>query len=276
MTDREHHSEVVEAEGHLIDSQLLNQIFDAVIKNGASFEVLHFEIGRTNEEPSAIAMRVTSAHAAALKRVLEELVTLGCRLAREQDARLCPTDRDGCVPDDFYSTTNHRTLVRYGGRWLEVAEQRMDAVIVLEAGRAVCRKLRDVRSDDAIVCGVEGVRVVPEFRERDRLGFAFMTTEISSGRRVDVTVARIAAMMRDVKLGGGRVAMVVGPVAIHTGGPGHFTNLIRSGYVDVLLAGNALAVHDVEQALSGTSHGVDLEPGKAIDSGHPHHTRAIK
>jgi len=275
MTDHERHSEVVEAEGHLIDSQLLNQIFDAVIKNGASFDVLHFEIGRTNEEPSAIAMRVTSAHAAALKRVLEELVTLGCRLAREQDARLCPTDRDGCVPDDFYSTTNHRTLVRYGGRWLEVAEQRMDAVIVLEAGRAVCRKLRDVRADDAIVCGVEGVRVVPEFRERDRLGFAFMTTEISSERRVDVNVARIAAMMRDVKLGGGRVAMVVGPVAIHTGGAGHFTNLIRSGYVDVLLAGNALAVHDVEQALFGTSLGVDLETGKAIDGGHRHHMRAI-
>ena len=99
MSEGERHSEVVEAEGHLIDSQLLNLIFDAVIKGGASFDVLHFNIGRTNDEPSALTMRVTSAHEQALKQVLEELVTLGCRLTRERDAVLRRTDRGGCVPD---------------------------------------------------------------------------------------------------------------------------------------------------------------------------------
>ena len=275
VTDRERHSEVVEAEGHLIDSQLMNLIFDAVIKNGASFDVLRFDIGRTNDEPSALTMRVTSAEETSLKQVLEELVTLGCRLAREDDAVLRHSDRDGCVPDDFYSTTNHRTLVRHGGRWIEVAGQRMDAVIVLEGDRAVCRKLRDIRAGDRVVCGVGGVRVVPVFRERDRLGFAFMTTEISSERRVDVSVARIADMMRQARQAAGRIAVVAGPVAIHTGGSAHFIDLIRSGYVDLLLAGNALAVHDVEHALFGTSLGVDLETGKAIDGGHRHHMRAI-
>ena len=275
MTDRERHSEVVEAEGHLIDSQLMTLIFDAVIKNGASFDVLRFDIGRTNEEPSALTMRVTSADESALKQVLEELVTLGCRLTSERDAVLRRADRDGCVPDDFYSTTNHRTLVRQGGRWMEAVDQRMDAVVVIEGDRAVCRKLRDIRAGDAVVCGVEGVRVVPVFRERDRLGFAFMTTEISSERRVDVSVARIAAMMREAKQAGGRIAVVAGPVAIHTGGTPHFVDLIRAGYVDVLLAGNALAVHDVEHALFGTSLGVDLETGKAIDGGHRHHMRAV-
>ena len=127
-----------------------------------------------------------------------------------------------------------------------------------------------------MVCGVAGVRVIPEFQERDRLGFAFMTNEISSERRVEVGVSRIAAMMREVKerrrphrrrRRPGRRAH--GRIAVH------FQELIRAGYVDVLLAGNALAVHDVEQALFGTSLGVDLDTGKAIEGGHRHHMRAI-
>jgi lysine-ketoglutarate reductase/saccharopine dehydrogenase-like protein (TIGR00300 family) len=151
----------------------------------------------------------------------------------------------------------------------------MDAVIVVEQGRALCRKLRDVKVGDHIVCGVAGVRVMPEFRDRDRLGFAFMSNEISSERRVEVGVSRIAAMMRDIKQGGGRIAVVAGPVVVHTGGSSYFQELIRAGYVDVLLAGNALAVHDVEQAFFGTSLGVDLDTGKVIEGGHRHHMRAI-
>jgi lysine-ketoglutarate reductase/saccharopine dehydrogenase-like protein (TIGR00300 family) len=207
--------------------------------------------------------------------VLEELVALGCRMAEPHDALLREADRDGCVPDDFYSTTNHRTHVRHRGQWMEVRHQRMDAVIVIARGAAACLKLRDVRAGDAVVCGVAGVRVMPEFRDRDRLGFAFMSNEISSERRVEVGVSRIASMMRDVKAEGGRIAVVAGPVVIHTGGSPHFQELIRGAYVDVLLAGNALAVHDVEQALFGTSLGVDLDTGKAIEGGHRHHMRAI-
>ena len=268
-------SEVVEAEGHLIDSQILNVVFDTVVKRNASFDVLKFKIGRSNDEPSEISMRISAATEQALAEVLEELVALGCRLSEQHDALLRNADRDGCVPDDFYSTTNHRTLIRLKGKWIDVHHQRMDAVIVISRGKAACRKLRDVRIGDAIVCGVAGIRVMPEFRDRDRLGFAFMTNEISSERRVEVGVSRIAAMMRDVKAEGGRIAFVAGPVVVHTGGSQHFQDLIREGYVDVLLSGNALAVHDVEQALFGTSLGVDLDTGKAIEGGHRHHMRAI-
>jgi lysine-ketoglutarate reductase/saccharopine dehydrogenase-like protein (TIGR00300 family) len=268
-------SEVVEAEGHLIDSQILNVVFDTVVKNHASFEVLRFDIGRSNDEPSSIAMRVSAPTAHTLEQVLEELVALGCRLADQHDAVLRRADRDGCVPDDFYSTTNHRTMVRVDGQWTEVERQRMDAVVVIESGRALCRKLRDVRTGDQVVCGVNGIRVIPEFQERDRHGFAFMTNEISSERRVDVGVSRIAAMMRETKAAGARIAVVAGPVVVHTGGSIYFEELIRAGYVDVLLAGNAIAVHDVEQALFGTSLGVDLDTGKAIEGGHRHHMRAI-
>jgi lysine-ketoglutarate reductase/saccharopine dehydrogenase-like protein (TIGR00300 family) len=268
-------TEVVEAEGHLIDSQLLNVMFDTVVRHDAAFEVLEFRIGRTNEEPSFVAMRISAKAEPTLTEVLEELVGLGCRLARADNVHLVAADRDGCAPEDFYSTTNHRTFVRLDGQWRQVDRQRMDAVIVVDGQRASCRKLRDIRKGELVVCGVPGVKIVPEFRERDRLGFAFMTNEISSERRVEVGVARIAAMMKDVKRHGDRIAVVAGPVVVHTGGGMYFRDLIRGGFVDVLLAGNALAVHDAEQALYGTSLGVDLETGLAIEGGHRHHMRAI-
>jgi lysine-ketoglutarate reductase/saccharopine dehydrogenase-like protein (TIGR00300 family) len=269
------HSEVVEAEGHLIDSQILNTVFDTVVKSNATFEVLKFDIGKSNDAPSFLSMRISAPTEQILGQVLEELVALGCRLAEQHDALLRQADRIGCVPDDFYSTTNHRTHVRHRGQWIEVEHQRMDAVIVVEQGRAICRKLRDVNTGDAVICGVGGVRVSPPFQDRDRLGFAFMTNEISSERRVEVGVSRIATLMREVKAEGGRIAFVAGPVVVHTGGSPYFQELVRAGYVDVLLAGNALAVHDVEQALFGTSLGVDLDTGKAIEGGHRHHMRAI-
>ncbi len=268
-------SEVVEAEGHLIDSQLLNAMFDTVVRHESAFEVLEFRIGRTNDEPSFVSMRVTAPAAPVLDELLTELVGLGCRVARAEDARTLPADRDGCAPEDFYSTTNHQTYIQRGGQWVAVEHQRMDAAIVVKDGHAACRKLREIRRGDAVVCGIHGIKIVPEFQARDRLGFAFMSNEISSERRVEVGVSRIAAMMRETREAGDRIAVVAGPVVVHTGGGSYFCELIRRGYVDVLLAGNALAVHDVEQALYGTSLGVDLETGKPIEGGHRHHMRAI-
>jgi lysine-ketoglutarate reductase/saccharopine dehydrogenase-like protein (TIGR00300 family) len=165
--------------------------------------------------------------------------------------------------------------VRIGSAWVEVDKQRMDAVIVVEGGRASCRKLRDVKAGEAVVCGHAGIRVTPEFRDRDRQGFAFMSNDVSSERRVEGSVARIAAMMREVKKSGGRIGVVAGPVVVHTGGVEHFGELIRLGYVDVVLAGNALAVHDVEFALSGTSLGIDLIAGAPVEQGHRNHMAAI-
>jgi len=253
----------------------MNAMFDTVVRHDAAFDVLEFRIGRTNDEPSFVSMRVTAKAPAALTDVLEELVSLGCRVARAEDAHITPADRDGCAPEDFYSTTNHQTSVRIAGQWVPVDRQRMDAVIAIEGWRAICRKLREIRKGDQVVSGINGIKIVPEFQARDRLGFAFMTNEISSERRVEVGVARIAAMMRAAKEAGERIAFVAGPVVVHTGGGTYFCELIRHGYVDVLLAGNALAVHDVEQALYGTSLGVDMESGRAIEGGHRHHMRAI-
>jgi lysine-ketoglutarate reductase/saccharopine dehydrogenase-like protein (TIGR00300 family) len=268
-------TDTIAAEGHLIDSGLLSAIFDKIIEFKGTYEILHFDIGRTNDDASRIEMRISMPDQAALEDVLQQLTGFGCHPVGDHDALVKPAEKDRCVPDDFYSTTNHRTHVRIGGRWVDVDKQRMDAVIVVHDGRAECRKLRDVRAGEPVVCGHEGIRVTPEFKERDRLGFAFMSNDVSSERRVEGSVARIAAMMRDVKKSGGRIAVVAGPVVVHTGGVEHFSELIRRGYVDVVLAGNALAVHDVEFALLGTSLGIDLQAGAAVEQGHRNHMAAI-
>lgn len=268
-------SETIEAEGHLIDSGHLSAIFDKVIELRGAYEVLKFDIGRTNDDVSRIQMRLTAPDRPALDELLQQLTLFGCHPLRERDAVLKPAEKDRCVPDDFYSTTNHRTQVRVDGGWVEVQKQRMDAVIVVNDGRAECRKLRDVRGGERVVCGHAGIRVLPEFRERDRHGFAFMSNDVSSERRVEASVGRIAAMFEEVRRAGGRVAVVAGPVVVHTGGVEHFATLIRKGYVQVVLAGNALAVHDIEYALSGTSLGIDLAAGAPVEQGHRNHMAAI-
>jgi len=268
-------TEIIEAEGHLVDSQLLNAIFDKVIERSGRFEVLEFNLGRTNEEFSTLTMKVGTSDEVSLQQLLEDLMRLGCHSAPLRNANLIAAEVDGVVSEGFYSTTNHRTEVRMDGQWLSVSKQRMDGVIVVRGSAAACKKLRDVRRGDLVVSGVDGIRVSPEFAERDRLGFAFMTNDVSTERRVEVSAAKVVAMMRDVKENRGRIAFVAGPVVVHSGGVEYFCNLLRQGYVDVLLAGNALAVHDIEHSLFGTSLGIDLDAGVSVDEGHQNHMRAI-
>src|SRR6187455_3122850 len=268
-------TDTIEAEGHLIDSGLLSAIFDKIIEVKGSYEIITFDIGKTNDDKSRIQMRVTVNDEATLEDLFQQLTTFGAHAVREANVVLKPAEKDRCVSDDFYSTTNHRTHVRLKGRWVEVDKQRMDAVVVVDGSSAACRKLRDVKAGERVVCGHVGIRVTPEFKERDRMGFAFMSNDVSSERRVEGSVSRIAEMMRDVKKAGGRIAVVAGPVVVHTGGVEHFGSIIRRGYVDVVLAGNALAVHDVEFALSGTSLGIDLIAGAPVEQGHRNHMAAI-
>jgi arginine dihydrolase len=269
------YAEIVEAEGHLVDSQILSRVMDRVIECGAVYEVLDFRLGRTNDQFSQLRLRVIAPSEQILKKTLEELIELGCHPAHVSNAKVEPAPHDRVAPADFYSTTNHHTHVRIDGAWIEVAEQRMDAVIIVKDGLAACRKLRDVKEGELVVCGTQGIRIQPEFKERDRLGFAFMANEISSERRAATVVRKIAEMMQQIKAEGGRIVFVAGPVVIHTGGSQAFCEIIRRGYVDALLAGNAIAVHDIEHVLFGTSLGVDLENGIPIEEGHKNHMRAI-
>src|SRR5579885_3511679 len=269
------HQEVVEAEGHLIDSHLMEQIFDTVVEHQGRFEVEQFRIGKTNAEPSYLRLKVETSEAAEMRQLLEHLLRLGCSPVDSGDAQLMPVEQDRVAPDDFYSTTNHRTLIRRNGEWIEVENQRMDAMIVLTDGTAGCRRLRDLRKGDQVVVGMRGIRVVPESKERDRLAFAFMSTDISSERQVETAVRQTAALIRNARENKQKIIVVAGPVTIHTGGARSLSALIRNGWVQALLAGNALGVHDIEAALLGTSLGVRQSDGRQEEHGHRNHMRAI-
>jgi lysine-ketoglutarate reductase/saccharopine dehydrogenase-like protein (TIGR00300 family) len=151
----------------------------------------------------------------------------------------------------------------------------MDAMIVIAGGRAACRRLRDLKKGDRVVVGMRGIRVVPESKERDRLAFAFMSNEISSERQLETAVRQIAALMQQTRAEGKKIVVVAGPVVVHTGGVVPLAKMIRAGWVNGLLAGNALGVHDIESALLGTSLGVRLSDGRQEEHGHRNHMRAI-
>jgi lysine-ketoglutarate reductase/saccharopine dehydrogenase-like protein (TIGR00300 family) len=267
--------EVVEAEGHLIDSHIMEQIFDTVVEYQGRFEVERFHIGRTNADPSHLRLKVNAPSRELLDKLLAALLMLGCTPVSAGDAVWATVTRDRCAPEDFYSTTNHRTLVRRGGEWHEVRRQRMDALIAWKNGEPVCMRLRDLKTGDEVVTGMRGIRVVPESKERDRLAFAFMANGISSERQVETAVRQTAALVRATRARNEKVIVVAGPVVVHTGGAAPLAALIRAGWVSALLAGNALGVHDIEAALLGTSLGVRLTDGRPDEHGHRNHMRAI-
>ncbi|HZE89459.1 MAG TPA: TIGR00300 family protein [Verrucomicrobiae bacterium] len=265
------------AEGHLIDSGLMSRFLNVVLEDGGTYEILGFDIGRTVGDYSKMELQITAPDEARLATILDNLVALGCRLVQtvEEDAVLKPAEQDGTVPDDFYSTTNHRTRLRIAGAYVDVAEQRMDAVLRVKDGAAACVKLRDIRKGDRVVCGVKGVQVFPPFKDRETMDFVFMDRDVSSERRVEIVVTDLAKTMSEIRAKKGRIVLVAGPVVVHTGGAEHMSRLIRGGFVQAILAGNALAVHDVERALYGTSLGVHLGTGVPVYEGHKNHMRAI-
>ncbi len=268
-------TEIVEAEGHLIDSGNLQAILTTIVEHPAEYEILRLDVGRTNDSRSHLSLKLLAASDDSLQNLLAKLSVFGCYVKGTPDAIVREADMDGAAPEDFYSTTNHRTSVWLDGHWVVADDQRMDAALIIERGAITCRKLRDIRRGDLVVCGMQGIRVQPDLQSRDKPSFGFMSNEVSSERRVETTVARVADMMRRVREGGGRIAFVAGPVVVHTGGTDYFCDLVRLGYVQVLLSGNALAVHDIEVALSGTSLGIDLATGHPVEHGHRNHMRAI-
>jgi lysine-ketoglutarate reductase/saccharopine dehydrogenase-like protein (TIGR00300 family) len=202
-------------------------------------------------------------------------VNQGCYEKEAGEALLRPAPHDSCVPDDFYATTNRRTQVFLRGAWRDVADMRMDGVIVESAEALRCRLIRDVKAGERIVCTNRSVRIFPLFTGKESEEFGFMASDVSSERSVDVAISRVAEELSRQKRDGGKVIVVAGPVVIHTGGGPALAALVRGGYVSGLLAGNALAVHDVESALYGTSLGISLDTGSPVYEGHRNHIRAI-
>ncbi len=262
----------VYAEGHLVDSGVMSAILDLIIRSGGKFKIKSFEMGRTNTEPTRTTITVSASTSMLLEHIISQLHQHGCVVKEDSPASTKPAPKNSCAPDNFYSTTNHRTEIRLNSRWIAVKDQRMDAVIVANGGRARCVMIRDLKKGMQVVTGISGIRVIPEFKERDRSVFEFMSGDVSSEKKVELAVSEIAGMLKSEKH---RTIMVAGPVVVHTGGTETLCSIIRDGYIHGFLSGNALAVHDIEQALFGTSLGVDTKTGKPVEEGHKNHMKAI-
>ncbi len=263
------------AEGHLIDSGLLTRMLNLIVDSGADYEVVSFSMGKVRTDASSVELAVRCRTDQQLASLTGLLVSQGCWEKSVGEALLKKAPKDSTVPEDFYATTNRRTQVYLGGGWKDVADMRMDGVIVAREDSLSCSLIRNVKAGDRIVCTNRSVRVFPLFSEREAEEFGFMASDVSSERSVDVAVSLVAEELARQKAAGGRVVVVAGPVVIHTGGGAALAALIRAGFISGLLAGNALAVHDIESALFGTSLGIALSTGRPVHEGHRNHIRAI-
>jgi lysine-ketoglutarate reductase/saccharopine dehydrogenase-like protein (TIGR00300 family) len=266
--------ETITLEGHLIDSDILRRVFDRVVQDGGEFEVKEFHVGRTNQEPSHTRIEVSAADPHALDRILEAVRYLGA-VTEVGDCAFAPAEADGILPDEFYSTTNFETLVRIGGRWVEARGQKMDSALVLRGGTPACVKQGQVRKGEAVALRGAGIRVRPLERSRDYAVFGFMSNDVSAEVNKGIVIRAAASEMGRVRAAGQKIAVVPGPAVIHSGGEAALAKLVREGWVDVLLTGNAFAVHDVEKAIVGTSLGVCQMSGRAVEGGSRNHLYAI-
>lgn len=271
---------VVSMEGHLLDNGTLARIMDLVLHMGGTFEVIDFRPGLRRDDKSSVRMAVTAVVPDQLEQILARLVDAGMTVEESASlpARLVTVDKDGVAPDDFYGTTIFPTDVLVSGKWVRVTGQRMDGIIVVDEARytARCVLIRDLRRGDRAVVGHDGIRIHPKKdKGGDKGEFSFMSSTVSSERRVEIAVEQIAWEMMQIRKRNGRIALVTGPVAVHTGGIEYLCRLVRGGYISTVLSGNALAVHDIERCLFGTSLGVDLKRGTVVHGGHRHHLAAI-
>ena len=270
----------VEMEGHLLDEGLMTHAFDAVNRAGSSFRLERFRAGERGDQTSRVRFAVSAPSQERLDRTLDFLRPIGAAVAEEHAAAaLAVVEQDGVAPEDFHCSTIYPTDVRVGDTWVRVAHQRMDAAIVVDdtggEPSARCTLMRDLVRGAKIVCGEDGVRLHMPDPRREQGEFAFMSSQVTTERRAEVQIEELAFEMRRIRARDGRIVVVAGPVVIHTGGGPHLAALIRGGYVQALLTGNALPVHDLETNLFGTSLGVDLNRGTGVQGGHRHHLKTI-
>jgi len=269
--------EEVRLEGHIIDSLLLPKVLDEILTRGGRYVLKDIRIGQQQADPSFARIEVRADTTEALQEILDVIHDHGAISVATSDCAVESADMDGAFPEGFYSTTNFRTQVRLDGEWVDVEDQEMDCGIVLdpEGGAARCIAMAAVHKGDRIVVGRQGLRVFPaEGTARQNL-FEFMASPVSSEKPKGVTVREIAAAMKRTREAGEKILAVLGPAVVHTGSGEHICAMIRAGYLNVLFAGNALATHDIEQALYGTSLGVSMDRGLPAEEGHEHHLRAI-
>lgn len=266
----------VEVRGHLIDSMILTRIFDVIMDLGGEFEVLTMEVGKKKTDPSYAKLQVQAKSQAQLDKILEQIYRAGARPTVDKNVVLQPAPKDMVLPDNFYSTTNNTTLILHNNKWIPVENMMMDKCIVVKNGKASCVAIRDVKKGDMVVVGEAGVRIIPPERPREGSNvFEFMGSSSSSERPTQHIAKKVAQDIYKTKKEKGKIILVGGPAIVHTGAADAVAELIRLGYIDGLLAGNALAVHDIEYATLGTSLGMNVHDGSLAIKGHRNHMDTI-
>jgi lysine-ketoglutarate reductase/saccharopine dehydrogenase-like protein (TIGR00300 family) len=278
LTEKKYEQEI-EVKGHLIDSMILTRIFDDIMDLNGDFQVLDFNVGKRKKDVSYARLIVRGKSRGHLNELLESLYREGAQPISIQQAMLKPVIKDMVMPDNFYSTTNNTTQVYYRGKWMDVVNIMMDKCIAVdtEKRRAECKIIRDLKKGDMVVVGEQGIRIIPQERPREGVDiFQFMGSSSSSERPTQQIARKIAIDIYNTKeTHGGRIIVVAGPVLVHSGASEALAKLIQMGYVQGLLTGNALAVHDVENALMGTSLGMRIKDGTLAIRGHRNHMQAI-
>jgi lysine-ketoglutarate reductase/saccharopine dehydrogenase-like protein (TIGR00300 family) len=278
MTSTKPSTELVEMTGHIVDSLLLPKVLDAILSRGGTYTIRELKVGEKQGDASFAKIEVQASTPDKLAQILSEVHPHGAVPAKQTDCVLATADVAGAFPDGFYCSTNFRTEIRIAGEWIEVQSQEMDCGIVFDPATksARCIPMTAPKTGDRIVTGHAGIRVFPPESENRKANlFEFMASPVSSEKPKAVSVREIAAAMKRSKAAGEKILAVLGPAVVHTGGGELVAELIRNGYLNVLFAGNALATHDMEQAIYGTSLGVSFSHGLPTDEGHEHHLRTI-
>lgn len=268
-------TETVEITGHLMDSGLLSRVLDDIRGYGGEYTLDKFDLGYDKDDPSTVRMTVGAEDEESLQRLLMRIQTKGANLVDPGTPEIAEVSQDGVFPDGFYSTTNLPTSVRLGGHWVLVQNPEMDCGLLVEGNAVRTIPMSEVRAGMKIIASAQGVRVTPPIVTSTEDGFGFMESDVSSEKPQRVLVKQVADGMREAKANGQKVLWVGGPGIVHTGAAPAMVAIVEAGYVDVLFAGNALATHDIESSLYGTSLGVDLARGRGVEHGHEHHIRAI-
>jgi len=269
---------VLEVRGHLIDSMILTRIFDKIMDLKGDFNVLEFKIGKRKNELSYARLMVHGKNKKHLDQLLATLYIEGAQPVVIEEVLIKSAPEDMVMPSDFYSTTNNSTQIYYSNEWIDVRNMMMDKCIAIDIKlrTAECKMIREVRKGDMIVVGERGVKVLPEERPRQGIDiFQFMSSSSSSERPTLQIARKIAMDIHLTKKSGGKIIVTAGPVIVHSGASESLAKMIRLGYVNGLLSGNALAVHDIENALMGTSLGMNVKDGTLAVRGHRNHMLAI-
>lgn len=275
--------ESVYLQGHIIDSLVLAKVLDHIHMMGGTFDLEDVHIGKTREEPSRARIVIQATSKAQLADILKAIQPHGASIEREADCRTADAPSDGIFPEDFYATTHLPTEVRLRGQWVDVDRIEMDLGILVDHQASTARAvpIGEVRRGDRIVVGREGVRVIPLQRPQERDVFGFMESQVSAERPHNHIIADIATRMRRLRERhqqgqiDSNVLLAGGPAIIHAGGREAMTWLIEQGFIHILFCGNALAAHDMEADLFGTSLGYGLTAGRTVLYGHEHHLRTI-